>query len=124
MITLRILNEYPLLDIQEAIATTLGKQFLKNVPRDKDALIDYYIRLFIAGHSVVRSVHFRIADTDANKSVTRQLLRATTGGPQPYVESSRPDWTGKPRNEEETCFFTHDHTAESFIMEARQRIML
>lgn len=122
MITLRVLNEYPLLDIQEAIATTLGKQSLKSVPDSKDALVDYYITLFIQNHSVVRSVHFRIIDTEANKSVTRQLLRATTGGPQPYVESSRPDWTGKPRNEEETCFFTHDHTAESFIMEARQRL--
>ena len=119
MISIRILNADPLYDIREAIATTLGKDELPEFSGD---LYMYYLKLFIQNHSVVRAVRFRIKDTEANKSVARQLLRATTGSPQPYMESSRPDWTGKPRNETETCFFTHDHTAESFINEARQRL--
>ena len=119
MITVRIINEDPLFDIREAIATTIGKDNLKDFNGD---LYSYYLTLFIQNHSILRSVRFRIKDTASDKSVARQLLRATTGSPQPYMESSRPDWTGKPRNDTETCFFTQDHTAESFMNEARQRL--
>lgn len=119
MITVRVLNAEPLEDIREAIAATLGKEEMPTSPSD---LLHYYVNLFIQNHSVVRAVRFRIKDTEADKSVTRQLLRATTGSPQPYVESGRPDWTGKPRDDSATCLFLHDHTAESFINEARQRL--
>jgi hypothetical protein len=121
MIRLRILNAEPLEDMREAIAATLGKDHLEPLPEHTD-LMDYYVSLFIANHSIVRAVRFRIKDDASGKSVARQLLRATTGHPQPYMESSRPDWTGKPRDDDETCFFLHDHTSESFINEARQRL--
>lgn len=122
MIELRILNADPIGDIREAIATTIGKENLPEFKDDCLAQYNYYLKLFIQNHSILRAVHFRIKDTESDKSVSRQLLRATTGHPQPYVESGRPDWTGKPRNEAETCIFTHDHTAESFIHEANQRL--
>ena len=79
---------------------------------------------FIANHSTIRSVGFRIIDTTARKDVTRQILRATKGHPQPYVQSSRPDWTGKERDESATAtnIFIHDHTAESWMEMAQQRL--
>jgi len=125
MITLRILNEEPLEDLREAIATAIGKDRLKDwKPTDsihKD-LFRYYAELFIANHSIVRSVHFRIKIDNARKDVTRQLLRATKGHPQPFVESSRPDWTGVARDENATNRFTWDHTPESFIAMTQQRL--
>lgn len=126
MITLRILNEEPLEDLREAIATTIGKERLSDWKPTKEGihkdLFRYYAELFIANHSIVRSVHFRIKIDNARKDVTRQLLRATKGHPQPFVESSRPDWTGVPRDENATNRFTWDHTPESFITMAQQRL--
>ena len=119
MIAIRIKNADPLFDIREAIAATLGKDSL---PAPKEDLFEYYKKLIVQNHSVVRAVTFRIKDTESDKAVARQLLRATTGHPQPYMQSSRPDWCGKERDEFEKVFFLHDHTAESFLNEARQRL--
>jgi hypothetical protein len=53
-----------------------------------------------------------------------QIIRATKGHPQPEVQSSRPDWTGKERSNDpyEEKLFMQDHTAESFIEMAKQRL--
>ena len=54
-----------------------------------------------------------------------QIIRATKGHPQPEVQSSRPDWNnGKERSPDpyEDRLFMQDHTAESFIEMARQRL--
>jgi hypothetical protein len=53
-----------------------------------------------------------------------QIIRATKGHPQPEVQSSRPDWTGKERSNDpyEEKLFMQDHTAESFIEMAKQRM--
>jgi hypothetical protein len=53
-----------------------------------------------------------------------QIIRATKGHPQPEVQSSRPDWTGKERSSDpyEDKLFMQDHTAESFVAMARQRM--
>jgi hypothetical protein len=119
MITVRIINNTPLEDVREAIATTLGLEQLKGTPED---VMFYYKELLLQKHSVLRSIHIRVKDTTARQDVTRQLLRATKGHPQPYVQSGRPDWTGKPRDESTSIFFLHDHTPESFMEEASQRL--
>ena len=71
----------------------------------------------------MRCIKFRIVDR-APKSVIMQLIRATKGHPQPEVQSSRPDWTGEERSNDpyEIKLFAHDHTAESFIEMAKQRL--
>lgn len=54
-----------------------------------------------------------------------QIIRATKGHPQPEVQSSRPDWNGgKERSSDpyEDKLFMQDHTAESFIEMAKQRL--
>lgn len=54
-----------------------------------------------------------------------QLIRATKGHVQPFVESSRPDWNnGKERSSDpyEEKLFGQDHTPESFIEMAKQRL--
>lgn len=89
-------------------------------PKDE---VEYWIKQITANHSCIRSVHFRLVDTRP-KSVIMQIIRATKGHPQPEVQSSRPDWTGKERSSDpyEEKLFMQDHTAESFVAMARQRL--
>ena len=120
----RILNENPLLDYKEACKITQGIDFGYNDylfrPKDETA---FWIKQIVANHSTLRSIHFRMIDTQP-KSVVMQIIRATKGHPQPEVQSSRPDWVGKERSTDpyEEKLFMQDHTAESFIEMAKQRL--
>lgn len=53
-----------------------------------------------------------------------QLVRHTDGHPQPEVESSRPDWTGKPRSTEleQLKWVAIDYTPESWIKMCQKRL--
>lgn len=122
-IRFRVLNEFPLNDYREACKITEGKELLVGdsfSPKDETA---WWVRQIVANHSTLRSVRFRLI-AEAPKSVVMQLIRATKGHPQPEVESSRPDWTGKERSGDpyESKLFMQDHTAESFIEMAKQRL--
>ena len=120
----RVLNRDPLYDYREACKITQGEDMeLQNTffaPKDE---VEFWIKQIVANHSTLRSVHFRLVDTRP-KSVIMQIIRATKGHPQPEVQSSRPDWTGKERSSDpyEDKLFMQDHTAESFIEMAKQRL--
>lgn len=83
----------------------------------------YWLHQCTALHSCIRSIHIRIVDY-IPRSVAMQLVRHTMGHPQPYIQSSRPDWTGKPRSpdphEMKWCMF--DFTPESFLHMCRKRL--
>ena len=120
----RVLNRNPLYDYREACKITEGRDLFNEdstfKPKDE---VEFWIKQICANHSTLRSVHFRLVDTRP-KSVIMQIIRATKGHPQPEVESSRPDWTGKERSSDpyEDKLFMQDHTAESFIEMAKQRL--
>ena len=120
----RVLNRDPLYDYREACKVTQGEDMeLQNTfftPKDE---VEFWIKQIVANHSTLRSIHFRLVDTRP-KSVVMQIIRATKGHPQPEVQSSRPDWTGKERSSDpyEDKLFMQDHTAESFIEMAKQRL--
>ena len=122
----RVLNRDPLYDYREACKVTQGIDLeLQNTfftPKDND-MTAWWIKQIVANHSCIRCIKFRIVDR-APKSVIMQLIRATKGHPQPEVQSSRPDWTGEERSNDpyEMKLFAHDHTAESFIEMAKQRL--
>lgn len=85
---------------------------------------EWWIKQIVANHSTLRCIRFRIVDTRP-KSVIMQIIRATKGHPQPEVQSSRPDWNnGKERSSDpyEDKLFMQDHTSESFVEMARQRL--
>ena len=124
MIEFRILNANPLYDYKEACKTTQGLD-LRGAAIDplKDEFA-FWVKQIIANHSTIRCVKFRMKAT-ASKSVIMQVIRATKGHPQPYVQSSRPDWNGgKPRSTDpyEEKLFCMDFTAESFIEICKQRM--
>ena len=120
----RILNKDPLFDYRQACKITEGRDIALEVelwkPKEET---EYWIKQIVANHSTLRCIHFRLVDTRP-KSVIMQIIRATKGHPQPEVQSSRPDWTGKERSSDpyEDKLFMQDHTAESFIEMARQRL--
>ena len=120
----RILNKDPLYDYREACKITQGIDLSMEAEhwKPKD-MTEYWIKQICANHSTLRAIRFRLVDTRP-KSVIMQIIRATKGHPQPEVQSSRPDWTGKERSSDpyEDKLFMQDHTAESFIAMARQRL--
>ena len=120
----RILNRDPLFDYREDCKITQGIDLFENFDHWKPKNeVEFWIKQIVANHSTIRCVHFRLVDTRP-KSVIMQIIRATKGHPQPEVESSRPDWTGKERSYDpyEDKLFTQDHTAESFVEMAKQRL--
>ena len=120
----RVLNKTPLYDYRESCKITEGRDlFYEDSTFKPKNETEWWIKQIVANHSCIRSVHFRLVDTRP-KSVVMQIIRATKGHPQPEVESSRPDWTGKERssNPYEDKLFMQDHTAESFVAMARQRM--
>lgn len=123
----RVLNRDPLYDVKEANKITQGIDLAVMTagwkePKDE---VEYWIRQIVGNHSTIRSVRFRLVDSRP-RSVVMQVIRATKGHPQPEVESSRPDWTGRERSLDpyEDKLFMQDHTAESFVEMARQRLCM
>ena len=120
----RVLNKDPLYDYREACKITQGRDLSLEVEHWKPKNeTEFWIKQIVANHSTLRSIHFRLVDTRP-KSVIMQIIRATKGHPQPEVQSSRPDWTGKERSSDpyEDKLFMQDHTAESFVEMAKQRL--
>lgn len=125
----RILNSDPMYDYLEANKVTQGIDVAKDTVkwvynRTFNQETEWWIKQIVANHSTLRCIHFRLVDTRP-KSVIMQIIRATKGHPQPEVQSSRPDWNnGKERSSDpyEDKLFMQDHTAESFIEMAKQRL--
>lgn len=120
----RILNSNPVFDYREACKITQGIDLWEELDMYYPTYpVHFWIKQICANHSTLRAVHFRLVDTRP-KSVVMQVIRATKGHPQPEVQSSRPDWTGKERSNDpyEDKLFMQDHTAESFVEMAKQRL--
>ena len=122
----RLLNKEPLQDYREACKITQGIQLTfpdSFKPKDETA---FWVKQIVANHSTLRCVRFRLIAYEP-KSVIMQIIRATKGHPQPEVQSSRPDWNdGRERSSDpyEKKLFMQDHTAESFIEMAKQRLCM
>lgn len=124
MIEFRLLNENPLMDFKEACKITQGIEIdVHNTIYTQKDEVAYWIKQIVANHSTIRCIKFRMK-ASAPKSVVMQIIRATKGHAQPYVQSSRPDWVGKPRSTDpyEEKLFIQDNTAESFIEMCKQRL--
>lgn len=120
-IDFEVLNKNPLEDYRLACSITRGVVYQTEKPQLDT--VEWWVKQIVANHSTLRCVRFRMMAT-AKRPVVMQLIRATKGHPQPEVQSSRPDWTGKSRSRDpnELISFMQDHTAESFIEMAKQRL--
>lgn len=123
--TIRLLNKNPMFDYRQFCKITQGiglDEENKFTPKDE---VDFWKKHFLAMHSTLRCLHFRVI-MQIPRTVAMQLVRHTDGHPQPEVESSRPDWTGKPRstNPEELKWMAIDFTPESWIKMCQKRLCL
>lgn len=123
--TFRLLNRDPIYDFRDGNKTTEGVDLDEVMFSDRPTgdMTEWWIKQILTNHSTLRSIRFRMK-ARAPRSVIMQIIRATKEHPQPEVESSRPDWTGKERstNPYEEKLFIQDHTAWSFIEMAKQRL--
>ena len=121
----RVLNKNPVYDYREFNKVTQGIDITEeDESYDNVGTTKWWIKQFVCNHSNTRCIRFRIIDKRP-KSVVMQLIRATKGHVQPFVQSSRPDWNdGKERSSDpyEEKLFGQDHTPESFIEMAKQRL--
>lgn len=118
----RLLNKDPMFDYRQFCKVTQGILLEENTLHPKDEL-RFWMKQFIACHSTLRCLHFRIID-NIPRTVAMQLVRHTDGHPQPEVESSRPDWKGKERSTDpyEKKLVAIDFTPESYIKMAQKRL--
>lgn len=119
----RVLNQDPIRDYKESCKITQGIDLSDREIKAPENEVDYWIKQIVANHSTIRSVKFRMY-AQAPKSVVMQIIRATKGHPQPYVQSSRPDWVGEERSGDpyEEKMFIVDYTAESWVELCKQRL--
>lgn len=125
MIELEMITKDPIYQVKDANCITLGKRAIKGKPYSYEDESEFWWNMFISEHSTLRTVLFRIVDTEMRSDISAQLLRATKGHPQPICQSHRPDWNNsEPRKPSNETFglFEHIHTAESFISMCRQRL--
>ena len=121
MLQFDLTTKDPLKVFSKFTSVTQGKfdsDFFK--PKEEE---EFYKKHMRANHSTLRCIHFIVYDV-LPKTVIAQLLRATKGHPQPEVQTSRPDNTGKERSNDpyELRAFAQEHTAESFLALCRQRL--
>lgn len=120
---IRMLNEEPMYDYRQFCKITQGELLdYEEKFRPKDE-VDFWKKHFLAMHSTLRCLHFRVI-MQIPRTVAMQLVRHTDGHPQPEVESSRPDWTGKPRSTdpEQLKWVAIDFTPESWIKMCQKRL--
>lgn len=74
-------------------------------------------------HSTLRAVRLRVYLDSCRSDVARQLVRHTKGFIQPYMQSSRPDWTGNERPPEPyPVGLILDFDPEGWLFLAEQRL--
>lgn len=127
MIEVELITKNPMYQVKDMNCLTIGKRAIRDKFYSDEEQENFWYDMFISEHSTLRTVQFRIVDTNMRSDISAQLLRATKNHPQPYCQSHRPDWNGgekrKPSNET-FGYFAHIHNAESFMAMCRQRLCM
>ena len=115
MITVRWLNGDPEEDIISAAAATAGKAFMARCDIE---------RMIRAEHSPIHEAVLRIEDDACRSDVVSHLVRHTKGHPRHYVQSFRPDLTGKPRPTDPAAprWYASSWPVDALLAMARQRL--
>ena len=94
MITVEMMTKNPLYIMHDEACITQGKRARVERKETHDEALEYYKKMFIAEHSVIEYVDFRVVDTECRGDVASHFTRHTKGSPRPEVQSNRPDWNG------------------------------
>ena len=86
---------------------------------------EYFRKCFLAEHSTIETLTFRIIDDNARGDVVSQIVRATKGLPRYQVQSRRPDWNEGAKRlspDEDFKMFASEWNPLSFMQMCRQRL--
>lgn len=146
MITCEILTKDPFYILKDSNLITLGKRANKDkctsnyvmypgndivdvaaTEKKKKDRYEYYNRCFLAEHSTIENIHFRVIDDYSRGDVTNQVVRATKGHPRFQVQSKRPDWNQGLKRlppDEDFKMFQSVWTPLSWLQMCRQRLCM
>lgn len=116
-IIVRVLNEDPDRDIMKCRLRTRGKAYNGQSPTDAQVLA-----MYIAEESPIEVIQYMIECFDVPKSVRNQIFRATKKLPRFFAETSRPDLTGKPRDDSGSTNFIIVANTAAILEIAKQRL--
>lgn len=146
MIQVEVITKDPYYILKDANLISVGKR--ANYSKDKDGWImfpgndildsrameedhkkryAYFKRCFLAEHSTIEMLSFRIFDDDCRADVAHQVVRHTKSHPRYVVQSGRPDWNnGKKRlpPDEDWRFFLSVWNPLAFMQAMRQRLCM
>lgn len=116
-IVVSVLNGDPDKDIMKCRLRTRGKEYTGQA-----LSFEKIFQLYIAEESPSEVITYMIECFDIPKAVRNQIFRATKKLPRFFAETSRPDLTGKPRNETENTNFIIVGNTASILEIAKQRL--
>jgi len=114
---IRVINKNPYKDMKRRALKTMGFSIRKDDTWDEE----WVNKSIISRHSHIRCVFIEI-EFETTKAVRDQILRSRHGYAEPYVQSSRPDRTGKPREATATSTWIHDFNIEGLLKFAGDRL--
>lgn len=144
MIKIEMLTQNPYYILKDSNLITLGKRANKNkcaadwIMLSGNDIVDekatrelwaekykYFKKCFLAEHSTIETLHFRIIDDNTRGDVVSQIVRATKGLPRYQVQSKRPDWNDGAKRlppDEDFKMFASEWNPLSFMLMCRQRL--
>ena len=125
MITVYCMTKDPLYELHDANCISLGKRAKKHRDETDVEAFEYYKKCFLAEHSTMDVLMFRVIDDHCRSDITHQITRATEGRPRFVVQSSRPDWNnGEERKPSDKTFvnFSCYFNATAWLNICRERL--
>lgn len=124
---IEILTKDPLYVLRDSNCITIGKRAIReNISKmKKREEYEYFFKCFMARHSTIETLNFRVVDENCRGDIANQIVRATKGHPRFQVQSSRPDWNkGEPRKPSDQTFrmFASVWTPLSWLQMCEQRL--
>lgn len=129
MIKVYVSTITPVYELKDANCITIGRRAHPDSDLSMDYISkkEYFKKCFLAEHSTIEVLQFRIVDDNARADVINQIVRSTKGHPRFQVQSSRPDWNNgeqrKPSNETWRYFSSYWNPL-SFMQMCRQRLCI
>lgn len=118
---IRIMNADPMLDVRESALLTVRKKYNQKALSPQDEY-NFWNRTFDREESIAEIIMLKIRLSEMPKKVIGQIVRHTKFHPRYFVQTSRPDLTGQPRNPDELISMDIVCNPLALIYMARQRM--
>ncbi len=123
--TVEVLTNNPYYVLRDVNCVTIGKRAIKGKKVSFDDEVAFFKSKFLAEHSTIECLQFRVVDDSCRGDVASHIVRTTKGLPRFQVQSSRPDWNdGEERKplDKTTVIFSSVWNPLSWMQMCRQRL--